>query len=128
MPAYGGYLELSKRDLHRGSVRSCRKPSPYGGTQSHYQWLSRLILSGRLLEKASTSLSGLSDVFMHERAHLFKRLLGNRRGEIPQQTFALPLKDGLVDLATSPELAEIVTRDSMIGVTKVASPQTGAGA
>jgi hypothetical protein len=36
-----------------------------------------------------------------ERAHLLERLLGRRRGEIAQQTFALPLEDGHVDLATS---------------------------
>ena len=38
---------------------------------------------------------------MDERGHLLERLLGGRRGEIAQQTFALALEDGHVDLATS---------------------------
>ena len=40
----------------------------------------------------------------------------------------LPERPAGTDDMTEAELAEIVTRDSMIGVTKVASPQTGAGA
>ena len=38
---------------------------------------------------------------MDERGHLLERLLCNWRGEIAQQTFALALEDGHVDLATS---------------------------
>src|SRR3989442_10397004 len=57
----------------------------------------------------------LPEVLMDERAHLLERLLGRRRGEIAQQTFALPLKDGHVDLATrlavlSDELLEVRAR------------------
>ena len=40
----------------------------------------------------------------------------------------LPDRPAGTDDMTEAELAEIVTRDSMIGVTKVASPQTGGGA
>src|SRR5437867_11508987 len=43
----------------------------------------------------------LPKVLMDERAHLLERLLGSRRGEIAQETFALPLEDGHVDLAAS---------------------------
>src|SRR5436853_5463880 len=43
----------------------------------------------------------LPKVLMDERAHLLERLLGRRRGEIAQQTFALSLEDGHVDFATS---------------------------
>ena len=49
---------------------------------------------------------------MDERSHLLERLLGGRRGEMAQQTFALALEDGQVDLATrlavlSDELLEV---------------------
>ncbi len=40
----------------------------------------------------------------------------------------LPERPAGTENMTEAELAEIVTRDSMIGVTKVASPQTGGGA
>ena len=40
----------------------------------------------------------------------------------------LPERPAGTDDMTEAELAVIVTRDSMIGVTKVASPQTGGGA
>jgi hypothetical protein len=38
---------------------------------------------------------------MDERDHLLERLLCYWRGEMAQQTFALPFEDGHVDLATS---------------------------
>ena len=51
-------------------------------------------------------------VLMHERDDLLKRLLGSRGGEIAGQTFALPLNDGQVDLATS----AAVLQDELIEV------------
>ena len=43
----------------------------------------------------------LPEVLVYKRDHLLERLLGHWRGEIAQQTFALALEDGHVDLATS---------------------------
>src|SRR5215475_6901380 len=53
------------------------------------------------LSQQSTGPHALPKVLMDERGHLLERLLGGRRGEIAQQTFALALKDGQVNLATS---------------------------
>src|SRR5262252_11223320 len=53
------------------------------------------------LSSQSTGPRGLPEVLMDEGAHLLERLLSRRRGESAQQTFALPLEDGHVDLATS---------------------------
>jgi hypothetical protein len=54
-----------------------------------------------VLSPQSIGPPGLPEVLVDERCHLLEHLLGGRRGEIAQQTFALALKDGQVDLATS---------------------------
>src|SRR5262245_5542945 len=55
----------------------------------------------RLVTHPLPPLLRLPEVLVDERAHLLERLLGRLRGEIAQQTFALSLIDGHVDLATS---------------------------
>src|SRR5713101_1576538 len=64
------------------------------------------------LAPQSTGPPGLPEVLVDECEHLLERLLGRRRGESAQQTFALPLEDSHVDRATrlavlSDELLEV---------------------